>query len=210
MVQNQTNQSSSPLSLTYSLPNSISHPRLDDILPHGWVETLYAFKYPGSCPLSFCCCCCSREMTGERKLAELNHHHPCAKTLAILKSSQNWMVVQHYCAEEHLPAQSPAAIAVGLDEQLILDEISNPSNLKYFSLSPFLSPSSRVAPKPTLFLFLCFISPRTWPYAKSVPSFERNGVCSNLNMREEKKALACCEVPLLKRKELPLTGYSPS
>lgn len=62
------------------------------------------------------------------------------------------MVVQHLCAEEHRPAQPPAATAVGWGEKLSLDAISSPSNLKYPLRYPFLPRSSHVVPS---LLYFC-------------------------------------------------------
>lgn len=45
-------------------------------------------------------------------------------------------MVQHYCAEEHRPAQFPEAIVVGLDEQLFRRD-SKPKWFKVFFTSPF-------------------------------------------------------------------------
>lgn len=80
-------------------------------------------------------------------------------------------MVQHYCAEEHRPAQFPAAIVVGLDEQLSLDEIPNPSDLKYSSLLlsvSFLSccPQAYFISGPVLYqskdMALCKIHTQLW------------------------------------------------
>lgn len=119
-------------------------------------------------------------------------------------------MVQHYCAEEHRPAQFPAAIVVGLDEQLSLDEILNPSDLKYSSLLlsvSFLSccPQAYFISVPVLYqskdVALCKIHTQLWAKWR-LQQFEY--------VIEEKKAISCCELPLLKRKAPPLTGYSPS
>lgn len=206
------NQASSLLSRRYSLPKSISHPKLDDILLDAQDETLYVLKPQGLTHSVSVVANAQRSDWRERSCTTSSLPR-VPKHLPFQNPDKNWMVVPHYSTEEHGPAQFPAAIAVALDEQLSLSEVSNPSNWRYSSVSPFLSPFSHVAPKPTLFLSLCSSSQRTSrPHAKSISSAEPNGVCSNLSMlqrRKKKKAIVCCDLPLLKKKSATLARVFP-